>query len=89
MPTSMERAVMLAKMQQQIQEKGKVKYQKQNVGWEGTQSAAPKIDNKYLNFTSHLGKERQPRDYCKAHNLCFYCKEPYDATHAAKCSKRP
>lgn len=29
------------------------------------------------------------RDYCRAHNLCYYCKEPYDATHAAKCVKRP
>jgi hypothetical protein len=21
--------------------------------------------------------------------MCFYCKEPYDPNHAAKCSKRP
>lgn len=29
------------------------------------------------------------RDCCRANNLCYYCKEPYDATHAAKCTKRP
>lgn len=28
-------------------------------------------------------------DYCRANNLCFYYKDPYDATHAAKCTKRP
>lgn len=29
------------------------------------------------------------REYCRANNLCFYCNDPYDATHATKCLKRP
>lgn len=40
-------------------------------------------------MTGHFTKERQVRDYCITHNFCFFYRETYDATHAAKCSKRP
>jgi len=36
-----------------------------------------------------LWKERQERDFRKAHGLCFYCGEKFDAGHIDKCSKRP
>jgi hypothetical protein len=36
-----------------------------------------------------MTKERQLRDFCRANSLCYFCREPYDATHATKCSKRP
>lgn len=88
-PHTMERAVMLAKMQQHIQDKGKSKFQKGSSGNRTFQSSSSKPDTKTSGFSSHLGRERNLRDYCRANNLCYYCKEPYDAAHAAKCSKRP
>jgi hypothetical protein len=36
-----------------------------------------------------MTKERQLSDYCRSYNLFYYCRKPYDATHATKCSKRP
>jgi hypothetical protein len=36
-----------------------------------------------------MSKERQLRDLFRSNNLYYYCREPYDPTHAAKCSKRP
>ena len=35
-----------------------------------------------------LSKERQLRDYRRAHGLCFTCGDKFDAGHAAKCGKR-
>lgn len=88
LPHSMERAIMLAKIQEKIQEKGKSKlvYGKADNKAAGSFG---KQDQRATNSSSHLGKERHMRDYCRANNLCFYCKEPYDATHVAQCSKRP
>ena len=36
-----------------------------------------------------MWKEIQERDFRKAHGLCFYCGEKFDAGHIDKCSKRP
>jgi hypothetical protein len=36
-----------------------------------------------------MSKERHLKDFCRSSNLCYYCREPYDPTHAAQCSKRP
>lgn len=85
LPDCMERAIILAKIQEQIQSKGKVQFTK----FPAKTAAPASKEQKSTTFTSHLGKERQMRDYCRANNLCFYCKEPYDANHAAKCTKRP
>lgn len=51
-------------------------------------SVGPKPNAKQLALPSTLSKERQKRDYCKAYNLCYYCAEPFDPTHLAKCTKR-
>lgn len=56
--------------------------------WASTSSAG-KLEQPKAATTPTLSKERQLRDYCRTHNLCFYCREPYDATHAAKCTKIP
>jgi hypothetical protein len=35
-----------------------------------------------------LWKERQLRDYTRANNLCYFCREKFDANHLQKCTKR-
>jgi hypothetical protein len=84
----MERAVMLAKIQQQLQEKGKSKYKKGSTTQKYLNTTASKVEHKQQSSISPYTKERQKRDYCKA-NLCFYCMEHFDSNHLAKCTKRP
>jgi hypothetical protein len=43
----------------------------------------------FLSVTSQYSKERQKHGYCRAHNLCYYCSEPFDAQHLVKCLKQP
>jgi hypothetical protein len=88
-PATMERAIMLAKIQQQIQEKSRSRPPRSYTGNRLTAIAHQKAETIKPNFVSQLPRERQLRDFCRANNLCFYCKEPYDPTHAAKCTKRP
>jgi hypothetical protein len=53
-------------------------------------SAPPlKLDQKGGTSTNPLWKERQTRDFLKANNLCFHCREPFDANHIKSCTKRP
>jgi hypothetical protein len=35
-----------------------------------------------------LWKERQLRDFRKAHDLCYYCGEKFELVHLQKCTKR-
>jgi hypothetical protein len=88
-PAIMERAVRLAQIQETIHEKSKSKLHKSF----GTakQSSVGYVKNEQKSQTSMgiMSKERQLRDFCRSNNHCYYCREPYDPTHAAKCSKRP
>lgn len=88
-PETMERAIMLAKIQQTIQEKAKSKMLKHNGGSRHPYLGQQKPEVKPYNSTPPVSKERQLRDYCRAKNLCFFCQEPFDALHATKCTKRP
>lgn len=85
-PETMERAMLLARIQQQVVDKGKRTKPVTNYRQATT---PPKYDTKTTTPTSLLWKERQTRDYLKANGLCFYCREPYDANHAKSCTKRP
>jgi hypothetical protein len=89
-PHTMERAVRLAKIQETIQEKAKSKGSRGLVN----SKQAPMLTGKWEPraqgvIPAAMTKERQLRDFCRANSLCYFCREPYDATHAAKCSKRP
>lgn len=88
-PDTMERAVMLAKIQQQIQDKHRVKVSKSYSTTRLSSISSTKSDQSKPSFTPQLSKERQLRDYCQANSLCFYYREPYDPAHAAKCTKGP
>jgi len=81
-PPTLHRAIMLAKLQERVMEKGKDKFQKSQLS-----QKAP-TTSKQTSQTSPLWKERQKRDYCKANGLCYWCSEKYDPAHAAICPKR-
>ena len=87
-PDTVERAILLAKIQQQVLDKGKYKWNKYAAS---TKPSTPplKLDQKGGTSTSPLRKERQTRDFLKANNLCFYCREPFDANHMKSCTKKP
>jgi hypothetical protein len=87
-PENMERTVMLAKIQQTIQERGRYKSQRPAALFKPTSTTTSKSELRQQPQQLPLTRERQLRDYCRANNLCFYCREPYDPNHAAKCSKR-
>lgn len=87
-PETMERAILLAKIQQQVLDKGKHKWQKQTT-WNRPSHHQPKIGTKPAPPTTSLWKERQVRDYRKTNGLCFYCAEPFDVNHKNVCTKRP
>jgi hypothetical protein len=85
---TMETAVRIAKVREQLMERGKFKYNKPQYASKGYANNAPSLDNKPQAFVpTQFSKERQKRDFCKANNLCFYCSEPFDSAHLAKCTK--
>lgn len=59
-PQTMERAIMVVKIQQSIQERSKTKSQPGKSFGKSFQATSK--DSKSTTFTSHLGKERQMRD---------------------------
>lgn len=88
-PPTMERAIMLAKIKQNIQEKAKSTLQR-TWGSKSALSRQSRTDNRMHAPASTMSTERHWRDFCRANNLCFFfCKEPYDPLHATKCTKRP
>lgn len=80
---------MLAKIQQSLQEKFGSRLTRNSWGGRPAWSGNIKGENKPAILGPTMTKERQLRDFCRANNLCFFCKEPYDAAHAGKCTKRP
>ena len=75
---------MLAKLQQKVQDRTKLKYPKQTPS-----TKPPSPQSKPPSQSSTLRKERQKRDYCRANGLCYWCNEKYDPAHAEVCTKRP
>ena len=88
LPQTVDRAIMLAKVQQHVLEKGKGRQQKSLLP-PRRQSWSAKQDAKSSAPSPTLSKERQLLNYRKSNNLCYYCGEKYDPTHAAICTQRP
>jgi hypothetical protein len=79
-PDSMERAILLARIQQQVMDKGKSRWQRTAHTAKVVQQMT-KGDNKVNNTPPNLWRERQTRDYRRANGLCYFCVEPYDACY--------
>jgi hypothetical protein len=82
-PTTVNRAVLLATLQQDVLDKSRPKFQS-TVGGKRGIPGLPADSQEGVG----LSKERQLRDYRRAHGLCFTCGDKFDAGHAAKCGKR-
>jgi len=87
-PRDVDQAILLAKIQEQVQERGKNKWNK-NASPQKFQSSGFKGDGKSVTPQTSMWKERQTLNYRKANNLCYYCGEKYDPNHAAICAQRP
>lgn len=85
-PETMERAILLSKIQQQVLDKNKAKGQPKQYPNKVGQTQH-KTDWKPNTSSNTLWKERQLRDFRKANGLCFYCGEPFDANHRSVCKK--
>jgi hypothetical protein len=82
-----DRAVLLAKIQQTIVERTKTKSQRWNAGYRNT-TQSTKPDTKAPVSNQHLWRERQLRDFRKANGLCYFCGDKYDPAHSEVCTKK-
>jgi 5-methylcytosine-specific restriction endonuclease McrA len=78
---------LLAKIQQMIVERGRLKGSKSGAATR-MGHVVSKPDTKMSTSTGPLWRERQLRDYRKANGLCFYCGEKFDTSHIEVCQKR-
>lgn len=84
-PTTVERATIIAKIQQRVFERHKLKYQPKHPP---AKAQPPKPDHKPATHYGNLWKDKQLRDYRKANNLCYHCGKKYEPGHADVCAKR-
>jgi hypothetical protein len=87
LPQSVDRAVILAHMQQEILEKNRLKMQRSITANKAVGSNL-KTDNKGGFIPGDLTKERQLREFRRANGLCFTCGEKFEPGHQGKCPKR-
>ncbi|RLN11703.1 hypothetical protein C2845_PM09G18080 [Panicum miliaceum] len=87
-PDTVKKAVMLAKVQQQLLDSKKFAKSRSPTLYKSSM-AVSKSDSRPSSSTCSLWKERQLRDFRKANGLCMYCGDKFDKVHATTCSKRP
>jgi hypothetical protein len=88
-PDSMERAVLLARVQQEILVAEKPRAQRQT-NYARSDNTVPRLDTQKPSLklaTGDFWKDRQLRDYRKANGLCFKCGDKFDPTH--QCGAKP
>jgi hypothetical protein len=84
-PVTVDRAALIAKIQQRTLERGKMKHQRAPPF---NRNQQPKADTLVQQTNYNLQRIRQLRDYRKANNLCYACGEKYEPGHQEVCSKR-
>jgi hypothetical protein len=86
-PDDVDRAFLLAKIQQKIMDRSRSKLQKTGLSGR-TGSSMTRGEYKPQQPSGTLWRERQLRDYRKANGLCYYCGEKFDPAHVEVCAKR-
>jgi hypothetical protein len=86
MPTTVNRAATIAKIQQKVVERSKLKYQRANNN--NRPYNVPKGDTKPVPAAGTLWRDRQLRGYRKANGLCYNCGEKFEPGQNEVCSKR-
>ncbi|KAK1678256.1 hypothetical protein QYE76_039104 [Lolium multiflorum] len=85
-PETLERAFLIARVQQEVQDDVRTRGTRTYNRPEHTQPCeATKPALKFA--TGDLWKDRQLREYRKLHNQCYRCGEPYNPTH--RCGQKP
>jgi hypothetical protein len=82
-----DRAVILAHMQQEILEKNRLKM-KRSITANKVVGSNMKTDNNGGFILGDLTKERQLMEFRRANGLCFTCREKFEPGHQGKCPKR-
>jgi ribosomal protein L32 len=88
-PETVERAILLALVQQEILAEAKPWAQRQQLH-PRPDPVVPRADAPRQAVklgTGDMSKDRQLRDYRRAHNLCFKCGEPFNPAH--QCARKP
>ena len=84
-PTTVERAAIIAKIQQRVLERNKLKFQRTNNPAKQQQHKTDQVNpGRYGN----LWRDKQLRDYRKANNLCYHCGDKFEPGHAEVCTKK-
>jgi hypothetical protein len=85
-PTTVDRASLIARVQQRVVERSKNRYHRPLPL--PRQNLQPRTDNKPQLPAGQLWRDRQLRDYRKANGLCYNCGEKFEPGHQEVCSKR-
>lgn len=83
-PTTVDKAITVAKIQQKIMERSKSKFQKTPPA----PKPPPVKQDKPQGTYGTLWRDKQLRDYRKENNLCFRCGEKFKPGHAKVCTKK-
>jgi hypothetical protein len=84
-PITVDRAALIAKIQQKVSDCSKLKFQRNN---QDNKPQPQKPEAKPTATYGNFWRKRQLRDYRKANNLCFHCGEKFEMGHAEHCAKR-
>ena len=84
-PVTVDRAALIAKIQQRTLERQKSKFNRQQ---NNIRPQPQRGDTSTPTPNLNLQRIRQLRDYRKANNLCFACGEKFEPGHQEVCSKR-
>lgn len=86
MPKKLEKALLLAPIQEDIN--GRTKHRPAKTYNPSRFSGSVQREGKQSTQSNELWKARQARDYRKANNLCLYCAAPFSPAHLDVCEKR-
>lgn len=87
LPSTVDRAILLAQTQQEVLERGKMKVTRPYVGGRMLNTGV-RGEGRAQTGGADLSKERQMREFRKLNGLCYACGDKFEPGHLAKCTKR-